>query len=247
MGGIMSMTGPPDDPPMLAGAPIADMSCGVFGALGAVLALYRRKSTGLGQHVESTLMDSIAFMMGFNIAKYAVGQANIKGGLLTPGSGTFRTKDGHYIVIMGALAQHFPLFAHFIGRDDLATAPGYQNRLERMDHAEEINDAIQDWMGTQTITVVETAMEKLGIPFGRVQTIEELLKDPHLIARNRVAEVEVDGQKKTILGPYPTLSDTPGTFRTPYPKLGEHNEEVYGSLLGFSKNELATLKNEGVF
>jgi crotonobetainyl-CoA:carnitine CoA-transferase CaiB-like acyl-CoA transferase len=246
MGGIMSLTGPPDSPPMLAGAPIADMSSGVFAALGAVLALYRCKSTGLGQQVESTLMDSIAFLMGFNIAKYAVGQANSKGGLITPGSATFRTKDGHYIVIMGALVQHFPRFAHLIGRDDLATAPGYQTRFERMDHAEEINAAIQAWMDTQTITVVEAAMENLGLPFGRVQTIEELMKDPHLIARNRIAEVEIDGQKKTIVGPYPTLSDTPGTIRTPCPKLGEHNEEVYGSMLGFSKDELAALKNEGV-
>jgi crotonobetainyl-CoA:carnitine CoA-transferase CaiB-like acyl-CoA transferase len=246
MGGIMSLTGPPGSPPLLAGAPISDISSGVFGALGAVLALYRCKSTGLGQHVESTLMDSIAFMMGFNIAKYAVGQTNIKGGIVTPGSGTFQTKDGHYIVIMGALAQHFPRFAHLIGREDLATAPGYQTRLERMDHGEEINAAIQVWMDTQTITVVEAAMEKLGLPFGRVQTIEELMKDPNLIARNRIAEVEVDGQKKTILAPYPILSDTPGTIRTPCPKLGEHNKEVYETILGFSANELADLKIDGI-
>ena len=246
MGGIMSLTGPADSPPLLAGAPIADISSGVFAALGAVLALYRCKSTGLGQQVESTLMDSIGFLMGFNIAKYAVGQANIKGGLLTPGSGTFRTKEGHYIVIMGALAQHFPRFAQLIGREDLANAPGYQTRVDRMEHAEEINTAIQAWMDTQTITVVEAALEKLGIPFGRVQTIEELLKDPNLMARNRIAEVKVDGEKKTIIGSYPNLSDTPGTIRTPCPELGEHNEEVYGNILGFSNNELAALKNEGV-
>jgi CoA:oxalate CoA-transferase len=246
MGGIMSITGPADAPPMLAGAAIADIGSGVFAALGAVLALYRCKSTGLGQHVESTLMDTITYFMGYNLAKYASGQDNIKGGLTTPGSGTFQTKDGHYIVIMGALAQHFPRFAHLIGRDDLATAPGYATRLERLDHAEEINTAIQAWISTQTIMTVEEDMEKLGIPFGRVQTIEEVMKDPNLIARNRIAEVEVDGEKKTVLAPYPTLSDTPGTIRTPCPKLGEHNDEVYGSILGFSKNELTTLKNDGV-
>jgi CoA:oxalate CoA-transferase len=246
MGGIMSITGPADAPPMLAGAAIADIGSGVFAALGAVLALYRCKSTGLGQHVESTLMDTITYFMGYNLAKYASGQDNIKGGLTTPGSGTFQTKDGHYIVIMGALAQHFPRFAHLIGRDDLATAPGYATRLERLDHAEEINTAIQAWISTQTIMTVEEDMEKLGIPFGRVQTIEEVMKDPNLIARNRITEVEVDGEKKTVLAPYPNLSDTPGTIRTPCPKLGEHNNEVYGSILGLSKNELTTLKNDGV-
>jgi crotonobetainyl-CoA:carnitine CoA-transferase CaiB-like acyl-CoA transferase len=242
----MSITGPADAPPMLAGAAIADIGSGVFAALGAVLALYRCKSTGLGQHVESTLMDTITYFMGYNLAKYASGQDNIKGGLTTPGSGTFQTKDGHYIVIMGALAQHFPRFAHLIGRDDLATAPGYATRLERLDHAEEINTAIQAWISTQTIMTVEEDMEKLGIPFGRVQTIEEVMKDPNLIARNRITEVEVDGEKKTVLAPYPNLSDTPGTIRTPCPKLGEHNNEVYGSILGLSKNELTTLKNDGV-
>jgi CoA:oxalate CoA-transferase len=246
MAGIMSITGPVDAPPTLTGAPIADMSSGVFAALGVVLALYKRKSTGLGQHVESTLMDSVAYLMGFNLAKYSIGQDNVKGGLTTPGSGTFRTKDGHYIVIMGALVQHFPRFAHLIGRDDLATAPGYSTRVERMEHAGEINTEIQAWIGTQTITAVEEDMERLGIPFGRVQTIEELMKDPNLIARNRIAEVEVDGEKKTVIAPYPILSDTPGTIRTPCPKLGEHNDVVYVSILGFSKDEVKILKTEGV-
>ncbi|MEW6186237.1 MAG: CoA transferase [Thermodesulfobacteriota bacterium] len=246
MGGIMSMTGPPNSPPMLAGAPIADISSGVFAALGAVTALYRCQATGLGQQVEASLMESIAYLMGFHIAKVAFGQEIVKGGLLTPGSGTFQTGDGHYIVIMGALAQHFPRFAQLVGRDDLATAPGYQTRAQRMEHAQEINSAIQAWMEKQTVTFVEAALEKLGIPFGRVQTIEALLKDPHLIARNRITEVEVDGEKKTTLGPYPILSETPGIIRTPCPRLGEHNEEVYGAILGFSKENLDSFRKDGV-
>lgn len=247
MGGIMSLTGPADTPPTAAGGAIADVSSGVFAALGAVLALYRCKSTGLGQHIETTLMDSVAYLMSFQIAKYAVGQPNKRDAAnQIPGAGTFRTKDGHYIMIMGGLSRHFLPLSHLIGRDDLATAPGYRTRLERDDHLEEITAAIEAWIAAQTITTVEEAMEKLGIPFGRVQTIEELMKDPNLIARNRIAEVEVDGEKKTVLAPYPILSDTPGTIRTPCPKPGEHNDEVYGSILGFSKNELATLKNDRV-
>jgi crotonobetainyl-CoA:carnitine CoA-transferase CaiB-like acyl-CoA transferase len=246
MAGMMSLTGPIDEPPMTAGGPVADSTSGAFGAFGAVLALYRRNATGLGQHVESTLMDSVAFVMSFHVAKYSIGQTDVKGGIPMPGTGTFRTKDGRYINIMGSSAKHFVRFAHLIGRDDLATAPGYSNRIERLEHAVEINDAIQTWIGTQTITAVEAAMEEEGIPFGKVQTIEELIKDPNMMARNRIVDVEVDGQKRAMIGPYPILSDTPGTIRTPCPKLGEHNDEVYGSILGFSKNELATLKSDGV-
>lgn len=246
MAGMMSMTGPADEPPMVAGGPVADMTSGLFGAFGAVLALYRRKTTGLGQHVEASLMDSVAFVMGFHVAKYAVGQDNVKGGLLTPGTGTFQTKDGHYILIMGTMPKHFIRFAGLIGRDDLATAPGYATRLERMDHAEEINCAIQAWMGEQTIEVVEAAMEKLGIPFGRVQNIEELMADTHLMARNRIVEVEANGQKKRMLAPYPILSDTPGTVRTPCPRLGEHNDEIYRSILGITRDEVADLVKDGI-
>ncbi|MBU4317016.1 MAG: CoA transferase [Proteobacteria bacterium] len=128
----------------------------------------------------------------------------------------------------------------------MATAPGYTTRLERDDHIDEIFAAIQEWMSTQPISDVEAAMERLGIPFGRVQNITELLKDPQMMFRNRIAEVEVDGEKKCMMAPYPILSDTPGTIRTPCPKLGEHNEDVYENILGFSKDELTALKNDGV-
>lgn len=247
MGGIMSSTGPEGSPPTFAGAAIADIGSGIFGAFGAVLALYKRNSTGSGQHVETTLMDSIAYMMGLGIARYGIGQENKRDAInQLPGSGTFSTRDGHYIVIMGSLPQHYPLFANLIGRDDLATAPGYRTRLERDEHVEEIRAAFEGWIRTQAISEVEAAMERLGIPFGRVQTIEELLKDPHLMFRNRISAVDVDGEKIRMMAPYPILSDTPGTIRTPCPKLGEQNEEVYGSILGLSKDEVEKLKTEGV-
>ena len=247
MGGIMSATGPEGSPPMFAGAAIADIGSGIFGAFGAVLALYKRNSTGSGQHVETTLMDSIAYMMGLGIARFGIGQENKRDAInQLPGSGTFLTRDGHYIVIMGSLPQHYPLFANLIGRDDLATAPGYRTRLERDGHIDEIRAAFDGWIRTRTVADVEAAMERLGIPFGRVQTIEELLKDPHLMFRNRISAVEVDGKKIPMMAPYPILSDTPGTIRTHCPTLGEHNEAVFGSILGLSKGEMETLKAEGV-
>ena len=247
MGGIMNSTGPEGSPPTFAGAAIADYGSGTFGAFGAVLALYKRNSTGMGQHVEATLMDSVAYVMGLAIARYGIGQENKRDAInQLPGSGTFLTKDGHYIVIMGSLPQHYPLFANLIGRDDLATAPGYRTRPERDEHVDEIRDAFQGWIRTQTITDVEAAMERLGIPFGRVQTIQELLQDPHLMYRNRISAVDVDGEKVPMMAPYPILSDTPGTIRTPCPTLGQHNDEVYESVLGFSKDDVAALQAEGI-
>lgn len=247
MGGLMSTMGPANSPPIMPGAVVSDISTGVFGALGTMLALYRCKSTGLGQHVEATLMESTVFLMSLNLGMYASGPPTEKEELKRmPGAGTFQTKDGTYLVIMAELAQHFPILAHIIGRDDLATAPGYKTRAERTKHADEIYDLIQAWVGSHTINEVEATIDKAGIPFGRVQTVEDVLKDPHLIGRGRFVNLDVYGQVKSVFGPYPILSDTPGSIRTPYPRSGQHNDEVYRGLLGFSQDELAILKRGGV-
>ena len=84
MGGLMSVTGLADLPPMDAGAAVADISTGVFGALGTLLALYHQKSTGRGQHVDASLVESIVFLMGLNLSLYNAGQALEKGGLFSP-------------------------------------------------------------------------------------------------------------------------------------------------------------------
>ena len=245
MGGIMSMTGLVDNPPLSAGAPIADLTAGVFGALGTLLALYNRQSTGLGQHVESTLMESIVFMMGLSLTSFVRGQVFQKGVRRAP-AGTFQAKDGPYIVIMAQDDNHWPLMAGIIGRQDLATAPGYRNRAERAERAQELVDLMEAWVCSHTSDEVEAAMDEAGIPFGKVQTLEEVLKDPNLKFRGMFKEMDHYGEVLPLFGPYPILSDTPGSIRTPCPRVGQHNEEIYCGLLGLSQEELVTLKSEGV-
>jgi crotonobetainyl-CoA:carnitine CoA-transferase CaiB-like acyl-CoA transferase len=250
VGGLMSVTGPADMPPMDAGAAVADIGTGVFGALGTMLALYHQKSTGLGQHVDASLVESIVFLMGYNLSLYNIGQAPEKGGLFsptrTPGGGIFQTKDGAYIIIMAQSDQHWPIMARVIGRDDLATAPGYTIRAQRANHGHEIHTLMEAWVRSRTMDEVETIVDKAGIPFGRVQTLEDLLRDPHLRARGRFQNFEFQGKMMPMIAPYPVLSDTPGSVRTLWSTLGEHNEEIYHNLLGFSLDELADFKSEGV-
>lgn len=250
MGGLMSVTGPADMPPMDAGAAVADIGTGVFGALGTLLALYHQKSTGLGQHVDASLVESIVFLMGLNLSLYNIGQDPGKGGLFsptrTPGGGIFQTKDGAYIIIMAQSDQHWPIIARIIGREDLATAPGYKIRAQRAKHGVEINNLMEAWVRSHTIDEVEAIVDKVGIPFGRVQTLEDLLRDPHLKARRRFQNFEFQGKMLPMIAPYPVLSDTPGSVRTLWPTIGQHNEEIYHNLLGFSLEELDAFKREGV-
>jgi crotonobetainyl-CoA:carnitine CoA-transferase CaiB-like acyl-CoA transferase len=250
MGGLMSVVGPADSPPMDTGTGLTDINAGVFAALGTVLALYHQQSTALGQHVESTLMESTVFLMGFNLSAYISGQLPPKGPLVnpkrTPGAGTFQAKDGTYIVIMAQMDRFWPLMARVIGREDLATAPGYTTRWDRSEHGEELQDIIQAWVSLHTIDEVEAILDEAGIPFGRVQTVPELLKDPHLKARGRFIDIDYLGKTIPSLAPYPILSDTPSSIRIPWVKTGQHNEEIYCKLLGYSQEELATFKSEGV-
>jgi crotonobetainyl-CoA:carnitine CoA-transferase CaiB-like acyl-CoA transferase len=251
MGGIMAVTGPADSPPMASGAAIADIGSGVFGALGTALALYHQKATGLGQHVDASLMESIVFFMSMNLSLLNNGQPAAKGALFgpqrTPAAGTFLTSDGVYIVIMAQADQHWPLLAKIIGREELAKAPGYATRVDRGKRGEEIEAMIQAWVKLHTIDEVEAIVDKAGIPYGRVLTLLDLIKDPHLRARGRVVDVDHKGKKIPIFAPYPILSATPGSLRTSWPQItGQHNEEVYCGILGMSKEELVTLKSEGV-
>ena len=250
VGGLMGVTSNSDGSPTDAGAAVCDISAGIFGALGTVLALYSRKSTGLGQHVDSSLVESVVFLMGYNLSLFLNGQISETDGLFgprrTPGAGCFQAKDGDYIVIMAQTDQHWPVLAGIMGRDDLATATGYKTRREREKNGEEIQEIITAWVRTKNREEVEAIIDKAGIPFGRVQNTKDLLNDPHLKARERFIDLDFNGKVFPVVAPYPILSDTPGSIRIDWQKPGEHNEEIYHNILGYSYDELEALKNEGV-
>ncbi len=245
MGGLMSMTRQPGGPPLTAGAPIADNTAGLFGTIGILIALYSRQFTGLGQYVEATLTESIVAHMGLSLISTARGKTTeIQGkrGLV----GAFQTKEDIWVEVLAHDDSHWPIMAGVMGRPELAKAPGYRNRAERVEHYEELYTMLETWVKGHTIKEVETILDKAGIPFGRIQTVEDVRNDPGIKARGTIKELNNYGEVLPLFGPYPILSDTPGSIRTPCPRLGAHNEEVYCGLFGFSKEELANLKREGV-
>lgn len=250
MGGLMSVTGPADMPPVDAGAAISDISAGVFGALGTALALYHQQSTGLGQHVDASLVESIVFLMGFNFSLFNAGDSPEKGGMFsptrTPGAGMFLTKDNVYLIIMAQSDQHWPILARLIGREQLLLDSEYGNRVARAKHGHEIAAMIDEWVSSKGINEIETILENSKIPFGRVQTLPELLKDPHLSARGRFQMYESEGKSHSMIAPYPILSETPGRIHSLWPAPGQHNEEIYHHFLGYSLEELDVFKAEGI-
>jgi formyl-CoA transferase len=203
----------------------------------------------MGPQVDASLVESIVNFRMLNLQLHNNGASPEKGALFspkrTPGAGMFLTKDGINLIIMAQSDQHWPLMARLLGREDLATDPGYTVRNKRAEHGDEIYDLISPWARSLTVDEVESALDKAGIPFGRVQTLEDLLVDPHLKERGRFMEYEHMGKIFPMIAPYPLLSDTPGTVRSLWPSIGEHNEEIYQGLLGLSREELEALKEDG--
>lgn len=250
MGGLMSLIGPADGPPWDTNIPLADISSGVFGALGTVMALYHQQATGLGQHVRSSLVDSIVYFLTGPLIDTFRGSPPKKGDAWyqekLPGAGWFLSKDGHWIVIMAQ--RKWAEMATIMGRPELGNAPGYKTRKERGGRSIEIRDMMAQWAATKTVEEIEAAVGEKGIPFGRVQTPQEVLNDPGLRARGMFKKMKIDdeGDEVPLFGPYPQLSLTSGSYRTPAPHMGEHNEEIYCGLMGYSKEELAQWKNDGI-
>jgi formyl-CoA transferase len=162
-----------------------------------------------------------------------------------PGAGWFQSKDGPWIVIMAQNDDHWRRLSAIIGRGDLAKDSAYTTRALRGIQGVEIHEMIQSWALTRLAEDIENLMEEAGIPFGRVQTLTEVLNDPQLLAREMFKSVQMNGETLPVFGPYPKLSDTPGSLRNP-PSSGEHNDEVYGTFLGFSTDEIALLRKEHI-
>lgn len=250
MGGLMSLIGPAEGHPWDSNTPLSDISTGVFGALGTVMALYHQQATGMGQHVEASLVDSIVHLLAGSLIDHFKGNPPRKGEAWfwekLPGAGWFKSKDGRWIVIMAQ--TKWAQIAPILGRPDLVDAPGYRSREERSRNSVAIHDIMEQWTSAKTLDEIEDMLEKGNIPFGRVQDLSEVLNDPGLRARGMFKDVNIDGEEEVIplFGPYPQLSETPGSYRTPAPRIGEHNEEIYCGIMGFSKEELSQLKDEGI-
>lgn len=250
MGGLMSLIGPDENMPMDAGFALSDLTAGIFAALGTVTALYHQKATNQGQRVDASLVDSIVSLLNGSLISVARGEPQLRGQerwwRSLPGGGWFRAKDGVWVTIMAQGDPAWPRMAAAMGRPELGSDPGYAKRKDRSEKGKEIHDMMQAWASTKTGAEIEELLEHSGVPFGRVQTLQEVLKDPNLKARGMFKEVDFDGEKLPLFGPYPELSETPGSFRTGSPQLGAHNEEIYCGLMGFSIEEFNALKQDGI-
>ena len=249
-GGLMSVTGDAGGPPFRLGVAIADITAGMFAAQGITLALLARARTGKGQLVDVGLLDSVAALLTYQAGSYlTTGQAPRRLGnrhpMIVPYE-TFDASDGVLIVAVGNDDQ-WQRFCKVTGLNDLGADPRFIANRDRVAAYDELVPRVAVRLRERTRDEWIAALTEAGVPCGAVRDIGEVLRDPQLLAR----EMVVDLQHPTVgplrvLGTPIKLSDTPGGVRTPPPRLGEHTRAVLTELAGLDKAALDRLAADGV-
>lgn len=235
MGGLMSVNGYPDSPPLRVGPSIADNYSGAYLALGIMMALYHREKTGKGQRLDVAMVDTIFSILENAVVNYTVGNI-IPGppGNIDPGIAPFDTynaKDGMVAMGVGTNAM-WEKFCEIMGRPDLIDHPLYKtNDLRCQNYIPDLRDIITEWTLTKTRAELEELITEARIPFGLVMNIPEIIEQEQTKIREMIVEVEdpVIGKMK-IPGVPIKMHSTPGKVERPAPTLGQHNDQIFKEL-----------------
>lgn len=250
MGGLMSITGFPENPPTRVGSSVGDLSAGMYGALAIMMALFSRERTGTGQLVDVALMDSIFAFCESNVVRYTMGGV-IPGrvGSRHPLSAPFdiyQAQDGYVVIAVANEPLMAKLFT-LMGKPELHRDPRFETDAKRSEHDQELKLIIEAWLADYTVDQAVAAMAAQGVPSSPVFTIPQVCADPHLAARDMLVEIEHPVAGKVLIPGNPMkLSATPADVRGTAPTLGQHNEEVLASLLGYDAQTVMDLAKNGV-
>lgn len=249
MSGMMSISGEPDGTPMKHGMSIADIGAGMWAAFAIVSALLARERTGAGQAIDISLLDAQIAWLTYAAGNYfATGETPARFGSAHPSIvpyQPFATADGYLMLAVGN-DRLWQRFCDVIGEPEMATQPGYATSAERVVNREAVIDRIAAIMRKRTTEEWLRMLGEAGIPAGPINTVAQALTDPHVLAREMVVTLEhpTAGQVR-VTGIPAKLLATPGAAQSAPPLLGEHTDEVLGSL-GYSESDIARLREQGV-
>jgi formyl-CoA transferase len=251
MGGLRHVVGTPEAPPSRMGISIGDSLAATYAALGAVMALHARTTTGRGQVVDSAIYEAVLAMMESLIPEYQkTGYIRERTGAILPGiapSNVYPTADGLMLVIGANGDSVFARLATAMQRPDLATDPRYATHAARGEQQAELDAVIAAWTVTLPAEALEEVLEVHGIPAGRIYRAPDMLADPHFAARQAIVQVlDRELGELAMQNVAPKLSDTPGIIRHVGPRLGEHTSAVLTELIGATPEQLAEWTAAGV-
>lgn len=246
MGGLMSITGPEDGKPTRVGASIADIISGVFSAMGTLFALLSREKTGVGQKVDVSMLDcmfamlenaGIRFQYNHEIP-HPIGNRHPS---ITPFD-TFMSADGYIIIAIGN--DHlWEKFCKITGLESLITDPRFKTNQDRTINEKFMKEILNRVLKYKTTEKWIELLEKEGIPCGPLDTIDKVLKNPQILAREMLINVPhpVIGADAMITGIPIKLSETPGKIEKCSPALGEHTRIIFKEMLGYKDQDIDRL------
>ncbi|MFD3807636.1 CaiB/BaiF CoA transferase family protein [Streptomyces sp. NPDC058611] len=251
MGGIRHITGEPDRPPSRTGISLGDALAGTMAAYGAVMALHARTRTGAGQIVDSALYEAVLAYMESLLPEWEVGgyQRERTGPVLpnVAPSNVYPTADGAVVLIAANQDTVFRRLTEVMDRTDLAEDPKYATHTARGAHQGELDDLITTWTAGHDAHTLLGALHAAGVPAGKTFTAADMLTDPHFAARDAIVRLpHPDFGEIPMQNVVPKLSATPGAVRWAGPELGAHNDDIYGDLLGLTREEREKLTADGV-
>ena len=252
LGGLMSITGDPDRPPMKVGVAVADVVCGLYAAIAVLAALRQRDSTGEGQHIDLGLLDTqVAWLVNQGLNYLTSGIPPTRLGNAHPNIVPYQVlpaSDGPFILAVGNDGQ-FRRFADVAGQPELASDPRFATNPERVRHRAELVPLLERLTRERPAAAWLAALQAVGVPCGPVNDIARVFADPQVRHRDMLIEMPsphaLEGIVRLIGNPIHG-SANPVSYRRPPPALGEHTDEVLRELLGLDEAERARLRQMGV-
>ena len=247
--GLTHLAGDPNGPPVVPGSTaLADYISGMYAALGAMLALLARERYGIAQVVDVGLYEGIFRMLDELVPVYAAtGFVRNRMGADTVNAAPhshYRTRDNRWVALACSSDKMWERLARVMDRMDLVTPETYAFVKQRMADVSEINKIVQDWIERHDQAEI---IEKCLAGEVPINTVADIFKDPQFEARCNLLRMP-DSREGTVTIPntIPRLSVTPGRVESLGPDLGQHNEEIYGTLLGLNVSDLAALRQKGL-
>lgn len=237
MGGLMSITGEPDEiggQPQKVGVALSDIMTGLYASNGILAALAEREHSGLGQHIDLSLFDVTAATLANQASNYLVGNTvpqrlgNVHPNIVPYQS--FRTADGHIVIAVGNDAQ-FKNLMKILDYEALAKHEKFSSNKARVQHRNELIELIQTRLISQSQDYWLALCEKHKVPAGPINSIDQVMNDPQILAREmRVPLNNADTGRLEVTGNPIKFSRTPVSYDRPPPRLGEHSDEVLSTL-----------------
>lgn len=249
MGGLMSITGHPENPPTRVGTSLGDINAGLFMSTGILAALWQRERTGQGQRIDISMQDCIFAILENAVVRYTMtGHVPTRIGsshaTVAPYD-VFEAKDG-YVIIACANEATWKRLCEAMGQPSLSAEARFALNPQRVEHMKELYAVIAGWSSGLSLAEVLTTLEAHAVPAAPVLTMDALVNDPHLKARNMLVETQHPVAGSVVVPGNPIkLEASPDSIESAAPVLGQHTDEVLREL-GYDESALQELRGRRV-